>query len=105
MTENINQENSHQYYLNQIYEIDHKVYYGMGKYTQFTIDLVEKIREELEQNKEEHSQDRNDERPLSLDTLLGALSYNVSNALEICDKTLDDYKILQELKNIIDDKN
>ena len=77
----------------------------MGKYTQFTIDLVEKIREELEQNKEEHSQDRNDERPLSLDTLLGALSYNVSNALEICDKTLDDYKILQELKKILDDKN
>ena len=105
MAENNNQEKNHQYYFDQIYEVDHKVYYGMGKYTQFTIDLVEKIREELEQNKEEHSQDRNDERPLSLDTLLGALSYNVSNALEICDKTLDDYKILQELKNILDDKN
>ena len=105
MAEINNQEKSHQYYLDQIYEVDHKVYYGMGKYTQFTIDLVEKIREELEQNKEEHSQDGNDERPLSLDTLLGALSYNVSNALEICDKTLDDYKILQELKNILDDKN
>ena len=104
MAENNNQEKSHQYYLDQIYEVDHKVYYGMGKYTQFTIDLVEKIREELEQNKEEHSQDRNDERPLSLDTLLGALSYNVSNALEICDKTLDDYKILQELEKIIADK-
>ena len=105
MAENNNQEKSHQYYLDQIYEVDHKVYYGMGKYTQFTIDLVEKIREELEQNKKEHSQDRNDERPLSLDTLLGALSYNVSNALEICDKTLDDYKILQELEKIIADKN
>ena len=102
MAENNNQEKNHQYYLDQIYEVDQKVYYGMGKYTQFTIDLVEKIREELEQNKEEHI---HDERPLSLDTLLGALSYNVSNALEICDKTLDDYKILQELKNILDDKN
>jgi hypothetical protein len=67
--------------------------------------LVEEIREELEQSKEEHSQEGNDERPLSLDTLLGALSYNVSNALEICDKTLDDYKILQELEKILDDKN
>ena len=105
MAENNNQEKSHQYYLVQIYEVDHKVYYGMGKYTQFTIDLVEKIREELEQSKEEHSQERNDERLLSLDTLLEELSYNVSNALEICDKTLDDYKILQELKNILDDKN
>lgn len=105
MAENNNQEKSHQYYLDQIYKVNHNVYYGMGKYTQFTIDLVEKIREELEQNKEEHSQDRNDERPLSLDTLLGALSYNVSNALEICDKMLDDYKILQELEKIIADKN
>ena len=105
MAENINQEKSHQSYLDKIYEIDHELYYRMGKYTQFTIDFVEKIREELEQNKEEHSQDGNDERPLSLDTLLGALSYNVSNALEICDKTLDDYKILQELKKILDDKN
>lgn len=74
----------------------------MGKYTQFTIDLVEEIREKLEQNKENHI---HNERSLSLDTLLGALSYNVSNALEICDKTLDDYKILQELKKILDDKN
>ena len=74
----------------------------MGKYTQFTIDLVEEIWEKLEQNKEEHI---HNERPLSLDILLGALSYNVSNALEICDKTLDDYKILQELKKILDDKN
>ena len=63
----------------------------MGKYTQFTIDLVEEIREKLEESK--------------LDTLLGALSYNVSNALEIFDKTLDDYKILQELKKILDNKN
>ena len=102
MAENNIQEKSHQYYLDQIYEIDHKVYYGMGKYTQFTIDLVEEIREKFEQNKEEHI---HDERPLSLDTLLGALSYNVSNALEICDKTLNDYKILQELKKILDDKN
>ena len=105
MTEINNQEKSHQSYLDKIYEIDHELYYRMGKYTQFTIDLVEKIREELEQNKEEHSQDGNDERPLSLDTLLGALSYNVSNALEICDKTLDDYKILQEMKNILENKN
>ena len=102
MAENNNQEKNHQYYLDQIYEVDHKVYYGMGKYTQFTIDLVEEIREKLEQNKEEHI---HDERPLSLEMLLGALSYNVSNALEICDKTLDDYKILQELKKILDDKN
>ena len=63
----------------------------MGKYTQFAIDLVEEIREKLEENK--------------LDTLLEELSYNVSNVLEICDKTLDDYKILQELKKILDDKN
>ena len=102
MTEINNQEKSHQSYLDKIYEIDHELYYRMGKYTQFTIDLVEEIREKLEQNKEDHI---HDERPLSLDTLLGALSYNVSNALEICDKTLDDYKILQELKNILDDKN
>ena len=74
----------------------------MGKYTQFTIDLVEEIREKLEPNKEEHT---HDERPLSFDTLLEELSYNVSNVLEICDKTLDDYKILQELKKILDDKN
>ena len=102
MAENNNQEKSHQSYLDQIYEVDHKVYYGMGKYTQFTIDLVEEIREKLEQNREEHI---HDERPLSLDTLLGSLSYNVSNALEICDKTINDYKILQELKKILDDKN
>ena len=102
MAENNNQEKNHQYYLDQIYEVDYKVYYRMGKYTQFTIDLVEEIREKLEQNKEEHI---HDERPLSLEMLLGALSYNVSNALEICDKTLNDYKILQELKKILDDKN
>jgi hypothetical protein len=105
MTEINNQEKNHQYYLDKIYKVDHKVYYRMGKYTQFTIDLVEKIREELEQSKEEHSPEGNNERPLSLDTLLGALSYNVSNALEICDKTLNDYKILQELEKILADKN
>ena len=102
MAENINQEKKYQYYLDKIYEIVHELYYRMGKYTQFAIDLVEEIREKLEQNKEEHI---HDERPLSLDTLLGSLSYNVSNALEICDKSLDDYKILQELKKILDDKN
>ena len=91
MAEINNQEKSHKYYLDQIYEVNRKVYYGMNKYNQFTINLVEEIREKLEESK--------------LDTLLGALSYNVSNALEICDKTLDDYKILQELKNILDDKN
>ena len=43
MAENNNQEKNHQYYLDRIYEVDHKVYYRMGKYTQFTIDLVEEI--------------------------------------------------------------
>ena len=33
--------NNHQYYIDIIDAIDHKVYYGMGKYHQFTIDLVE----------------------------------------------------------------
>ena len=91
MAENNNQEKTHQYYLDKIYEIDHELDRRLSKYNQFTIDLVEEIREKLEDNK--------------LDTLLSLLSYNVSNALEICDKTLDDYKILQELKNILDDKN
>ena len=91
MTEINNQEKTHQSYLDKIYEIDHELDRRLSNYTQFTIDLVEEIREKLEESK--------------LDTLLSLLSYNVSNALEICDKTLDDYKILQELKNILDDKN
>lgn len=91
MAENNNQERNHQYYLDKIYEIDCELDRRLSKYNQFTINLVEEIREKLEENK--------------IDTLLRTLSYNVSNALEICDKTLDDYKILQELKNILDDKN
>lgn len=95
---------NHQYYIDKIDEIDHKVYYGMGKYHQFTIDLVEHFQEQLESNREktkEYKENNEKEFPLKLETLIGSMRYEVENALEICDKSLKDYEILQDLDKML----
>ena len=95
------------YYIDKINEIDNEVYRGIGKYHQFTIDMVENIQEELESERiktGEWVKGITTEKPLDLDTIIGSLHYGVMNALEICDQSLEDYKILQRLDAILSNK-
>lgn len=71
---------------NNIYKIIKDVDgHHLLKYHQFTIDLIERCVEVVEND------DVNEE------TMSGAISYNIDTALEIMDKGLDDYIFLKEL--------
>ena len=77
--------------LTEMEAIDSYVYNHMGSLKQFTIDMIQGIIEEL-----------NDENVgLSEQEVIGSLSYRVNTALEICDKNLPDYNILDEIDDTI----
>ena len=57
---------------------------------QVTIDAVQDACMEIDQDD-----------TVDLDTILGALRYKIGNLIEICDKYLIDYKILNELYDIL----
>lgn len=70
-----------------IEEISHETYYNMENYSQIVLDLVSEV-EDADDN-----------------TNFGALSYDISNILEIIDKSREeDMKILKHLKRIVNDE-
>ena len=70
-----------------IEEITHETFYNMEKYSQIVLDLVSKV-EDADDN-----------------TNFGALSYDISNILEIIDKSRkEDIKILKHLKRLVRDE-
>lgn len=71
---------------NKIYKIIKEVDGNrLLKYRQFTIDLIERCVEVVDND------DVNEE------TMAGVISYQIDTALEIMDKELDDYIFLKEL--------
>lgn len=83
--------------LESINNIDKKCY-QVGTVKQFTIDMIEHFIEELGDCTSVIGEDGLPEKPI-----LESLSYKVSTALEICDDTLPDFYILQELYDAINE--
>ena len=70
-----------------IEEISHETYYNMENYSQIVLDLVSEV-EDVDDN-----------------TNFGAFAYDISNILEIIDKSREeDIKILKHLKRIVNDE-
>lgn len=81
--------------LENVEKIDDK-YNQMGTIKQFTIDLIEHFIEEINIFILGESE-------LPEETILGALSYDASTALEICDDDLTDFYVIQELYDAINE--
>ena len=70
-----------------IEEITHETFYNIEKYSQIVLDLVSEV------------EDADDS------TNFGALAYEISNILEIIDKSRgEDIKILKHLKRLVRDE-
>ena len=83
-------------YIERLSEISKEVYYGMGTYSQFAIDFIETLESEIESNKESGE--------VSLESLIGSISYQIWNVLEICDKSIPDFKLFGKLEKIFSSK-
>lgn len=77
--------------LSKVEDIESKLYYDMGKYRQFTIDTVNDIIDELNNHIQEPSQVLTDE------DVIGSLIYKIESIMGICDSSLLDYQIFEEL--------
>lgn len=77
--------------LSKVEDIESKLYYDMGKYRQFTIDTVNDIIDELNNHIQEPFQVLTDE------DVIGSLIYKIENIMGICDSSLLDYQIFEEL--------
>lgn len=77
--------------LSKVEEVESKLYYDMGKYRQFTIDTVDDIIDELNNHIQEPSQVLTDE------DVIGSLIYKIESIMRICDSSLLDYQIFEEL--------
>lgn len=86
-----------QQYIEQLEKIESKLY-RKGIH-QATIDLVQESILELQQWNMLKEEDK-----LPLTTIIGALSYQVTNILEICNKDFKDYEILTEMSNVLNEK-
>lgn len=81
--------------LECVKKIDKK-YNQAGVIKQFTIDLIEYFRDELESCILGESE-------LPEESILGSLSYKASTALEICEDQLTDFYVIQELYDAVND--
>ena len=86
------------HYLEKIETLDNKVYNGLGMLSQFTIDTVEHLRDELQ------SQSTSTEPLVSDGTLIGSLIYELDTVSEVMDKMLPDYAVIQEAIEILQEK-
>lgn len=77
--------------LSKVEEVESKLYYDMGKYRQFTIDTIDDIIDELDNHITEPFQ------VLTDDDLVGSLIYRIKSIMGICDSSLLDYQIFEEL--------
>lgn len=83
--------------LQKIQEVDMS-YSQMGYIHQFTIDMIERCLEDVQEIVE-------GENELPAETILNCLSYKLNCALEICDTNLSDFYVLQHLYNVIEEKD
>lgn len=77
--------------LSKVEDIESKLYYDMGKYRLFTIDTVDDIIDELNNHIQEPSQVLTDE------DVIGSFIYKIESIMGICDSSLLDYQIFEEL--------
>lgn len=84
-----------QQYIEELEKIERYELYSKDIH-QATIDLVQESILELQQWGMLKDEDK-----LPLTTIIGALSYQVTNILEICNKGLKDYGILTEMSNVL----
>lgn len=83
--------------LESVIKIEKK-YYPTRDIKQFTTDLIEYFRDELESCILGESE-------LPEESILGSLSYKASTALEICEDQLTDFYVIQELYDAVNDYN
>ena len=83
-----------QQYIEELEKIEHNLY--CNAIHQATIDLVQESILELQQWGMLKDEDK-----LPLTTIIGALSYQVTNILEICNEEFNDYGILTEMSNVL----
>jgi demethoxyubiquinone hydroxylase (CLK1/Coq7/Cat5 family) len=86
------------HYLEKIETLDNKVYDGLGILSQFTVDTVEHLRDELQ------SQSVSTTPLVSDETLIGSLIYELDTVSEVMDKMLPDYAVIQEAIEILQEK-
>lgn len=72
----------------------HNSHYQTEVLKQFTIDMIEDFMSELHMFID-------GEEVLNGESVVGSLSYRASTALEICDDSLPDFYVIQELYDII----
>ena len=72
----------------------HNSHYQTEVLKQFTIDMIEDFMSELQMFID-------GEEVLNGESVVGSLSYRASTALEICDDSLPDFYVIQELYDII----
>ena len=77
--------------LSKVEEVESKLYYDMGKYRQFTIDTIDDIIDDLNNHNQELFQVLSDEE------VVGSLIYKIECIMGICDSSLLDYQIFEEL--------
>lgn len=85
--------------INKVLECVNKIdekYNQSGLIKQFTIDLIEYFRDELDSCILGESE-------LSEESTLSSLSYKASTALEICNDDLTDFYVMQELYDAVND--
>lgn len=82
--------------LSKLQNIDSNLYYDMGKYRQFTIDTVNDIIDELDQ------WIQGLEPCLTIEDLIGSFHYKIKSIMDICDSRLLDYKIFEEILDLLE---
>lgn len=73
-------------------------YYENGNVHQFTIDMIERCLEDVQEIIE-------GENDFPAEIILSCLSYKLNCALEIYDTNLSDFYVLQHLYNVINEKD
>ena len=81
--------------LEKVEGLDNRVYDGLGVLAQFTIDIVENTRSDLQE------QITSTAKIVSDDDCIGSLLYDAETVYEVMDKMLPDYAVVGELIDIL----
>ena len=81
--------------LEKVESLDSRVYVGLGFLAQFTIDIVENTRSELQ------SQISSTAKIVSDSDCIGSLLYDAETVYEVMDKMIPDYAVVGELIEIL----
>lgn len=81
--------------LEKVEGLDSRVYDGLGMLAQFTIDIVENTRSDLQ------GQITSTAKIVSDDDCIGSLLYDAETVYEVIDKMIPDYAVVAELIDIL----